>query len=151
MILNRFEHISKLFSRLHRKSNLIIKYITRNVANVFLEQLRSFLLRVTHYTSYTNSLHYTFQRVNMEVCHPTVMTTTSRDVLLPMPHFTFAQDLHQGHSRRSSASRVHSLSLSVNLKSNYTRLRSQAVTQFVVILGASIPGHSTTQKLLETR
>jgi len=36
------------------------------------------------------------------------------------------------------ASRARSLSLSVNLKSNYTRLRSQAITQFVVIPGASI-------------
>lgn len=45
------------------------------------------------------------------------------------------------------ASRARSLSLSVNLKSNYTRLRSQAVTQFVVIPDASIS--ATTLKLLE--
>lgn len=57
----------------------------------------------------------------------------------------------QGHSRRSFAlRRVRSLSLSVNLKSNYTRLRSQAVTQFVVIPRASIPANVSKLKLLKT-
>jgi len=68
----------------------------------------------------------------MEVCHR-VVTTASRGILLPMLRFTFTRSLRQGHLHRSSSlRRVHSLSLSVNLKSNYTRLRSQAITQFVV-------------------
>lgn len=76
----------------------------------------------------------------MEVCHRVATTCgfawrTFTDALF---HFRTGPT-RRGHSRRSSALRgVRSLSLSVNLKSNYTRLRSQAVTQFVVIPGASI-------------
>lgn len=82
---------------------------------------------------------------NMEVCQRVATTAPARrpGVLLPMPpRFTFARGLQRarrGHSRRSFAlRRVRSLSLSVNLKSNYTRLRSQAVTQFVVIPAARV-------------
>jgi len=71
----------------------------------------------------------------MEVCH-LVMTMAPRTFTNASFHFR-VRSLRQGHSR-SFTSRVRSLSLSVNLKSNYTRLRSQAVTQFVVILDASI-------------
>lgn len=89
------------------------------------------------YQLYKQIAHYAFQRssTNVEVCH-LVMTIAPRTFANASFHFR-ARSLRQGHSR-SFASRVRSLSLSVNLKLNYTRLRSQAVTQFVVILDASI-------------
>lgn len=95
--------------------------------------------RVTYYISYANKSHYAFQRgsTNMEVCHDNSFAwCTFTDVSF---HFRTGPTSGSFALLVRVASRVRSLSLSVNLKSNYTRLRSQAVTQFVVIPGASIP------------
>lgn len=125
----------------------------RIIATVSLYEQLLGLPFVWSITSLANRLHYAFETGLDEYGS----VSSGRDNGFVWRTFTDASfhfrmgPTRQGHSRRSSAlRRVRSLSLSVNLKSNYTRLRSQAVTQFVVIPGVSISAILSKLKLLKT-
>lgn len=141
MILNRFR------SNYYRGSIAILKLEIRNKESLrskesSLSSSHFAFIRATHYASCTNRSRYVFQRssTNMEVCHPVIVTTGIAWHTFTNASFHFRTGPTSGSLAQlvRVTSRVRSLSLSVNLKSNYTRLRSQAVTQFVVILGTSI-------------